>query len=90
MMAARAASGAAASGSSAPEAASGSPAVVLESGSSKVKRTAVALNHPRSPSGAQFRVMQWNILADGLAQNGDFVRVSAFRERRCMHMDLGA
>lgn len=31
-----------------------------------------------SPASTAFRVLQWNILADGLAQYGDFVRVRAY------------
>lgn len=43
----------------------------------KIKRTPVILNYPRKPDVAHFRVLQWNVLADGLAQHGDFCRVRA-------------
>ncbi|KAG2495540.1 hypothetical protein HYH03_006483 [Edaphochlamys debaryana] len=33
------------------------------------------LNPPRKPAAAHFKVLQWNVLADGLAQNGDFCMV---------------
>ncbi|KXZ50586.1 hypothetical protein GPECTOR_16g761 [Gonium pectorale] len=49
--------------------------VLTVSSSCKVKRTPVTLNAPRKPAGAHFKVLQWNVLADGLAQNGDFCRV---------------
>ncbi len=32
-------------------------------------------------------VLQWNVLADGLAQNGDFQRVSAFSFRHSLVRD---
>lgn len=41
----------------------------------KLRRTAVPLYPPLSSSPG-FKVVQWNILADGLAQSGDFVKVS--------------
>lgn len=41
----------------------------------KVKRTKVPLRSPNSPPAQHFTVLQWNVLADGLAQNGDFVKV---------------
>lgn len=54
---------------------SGSPPVTTYSPGSKLQRTLMQLNTPRGGDGSRFKVMQWNILADGLAQNGDFVRV---------------
>ncbi|KAG2449617.1 hypothetical protein HYH02_005150 [Chlamydomonas schloesseri] len=52
-----------------------SAAVSTSCNISKLKRTPVILNPPRKPPGAHFKVLQWNVLADGLAQNGDFCRV---------------
>ncbi|GLI63407.1 hypothetical protein VaNZ11_006371 [Volvox africanus] len=49
-------------------------AVSTRSSKYKIKRTPVILNYPRKPDVAHFRVLQWNVLADGLAQNGDFCR----------------
>ncbi|GIL66810.1 hypothetical protein Vafri_20325 [Volvox africanus] len=49
-------------------------AVSTHSSKCKIKRTPVILNYPRKPDVAHFRVLQWNVLADGLAQNGDFCR----------------
>ncbi|GIL78062.1 hypothetical protein Vretimale_7471 [Volvox reticuliferus] len=49
-------------------------AVSTRSSKCKIKRTPVILNYPRKPDVARFRVLQWNVLADGLAQNGDFCR----------------
>lgn len=45
--------------------------------SHKLLRKTVSL-YPRSssPVSPSFSVLQWNILADGLAQNGDFVRAN--------------
>lgn len=40
----------------------------------KLRRQEVQLQPPTTT--CRFKVLQWNILADGLAQNGDFVKVS--------------
>ncbi|PNH12976.1 Glucose-repressible alcohol dehydrogenase transcriptional effector [Tetrabaena socialis] len=56
-------------------AAAGSPGSAAVSTANKVKRTPVILNTPSKPTGAHFRVLQWNVLADGLAQTGGFYRV---------------
>ncbi|GMH39273.1 hypothetical protein BSKO_07171 [Bryopsis sp. KO-2023] len=44
---------------------------------SKISRRWTSLGNPawRSAGVSAFRVLQWNILADGLAQNGDFIKV---------------
>lgn len=41
----------------------------------KLKRQEVLLQPQKAPAECQFKVLQWNVLADGLAQNGDFVKV---------------
>lgn len=46
----------------------------------KIRRASIPLlGPPCGPPGTHFRVMQWNVLADGLAQYGDFVRVSTLQ-----------
>lgn len=41
----------------------------------KLKRTFLQLTPPLGTASSRFKILQWNILADGLAQNGDFVKV---------------
>jgi hypothetical protein len=41
----------------------------------KLRRTQLTLAPYRGPPEARFKVLQWNVLADGLAQHGDFVKV---------------
>ena len=41
----------------------------------KLKRQFVPLYPAGSSCGSGFRITQWNLLADGLAQHGDFVKV---------------
>lgn len=50
-------------------------APLVSTTASKVKRTPVTLNYSRRPASLHFKVLQWNILADGLAQHGDFCKV---------------
>lgn len=40
----------------------------------KLRRRALPL-YPRTTNAPTFSIVQWNILADGLAQNGDFIKV---------------
>ncbi|MEW5315644.1 MAG: hypothetical protein WDW38_007057 [Sanguina aurantia] len=46
----------------------------LKNDRSKLRRKVLPLCSPKAPDGSSFRVLQWNILADGLAQSGDFVK----------------
>jgi len=41
----------------------------------KLKRTVLQLAPPTGPREHRFKILQWNVLADGLAQHGDFVKV---------------
>lgn len=41
----------------------------------KLKRTELSLATHQGPPSSRFKVLQWNILADGLAQHGDFIKV---------------
>ncbi len=65
-------------------------APLVSTTASKVKRTPVTLNYSRRPPSLHFKVLQWNILADGLAQNGDFCKVGCARRgvRHAPHLML--
>eukprot|EP00798_Chlamydomonas_sp_ICE-L_P025637 gene25637-11295_t len=56
----------------------GSPSsgeMVSEMEGSKMRRTSVTLSEATRPPSSRFKVLQWNVLADGLAQSGDFINV---------------
>ena len=48
---------------------------MAEVAAQKLRRTQLTLAPRRGPPEARFKVLQWNVLADGLAQHGDFVKV---------------
>lgn len=56
--------------------------------SSKIARTVLSLRPALQPAAAQIKVLQWNILADGLAQNGDFIKVCLVCWLRLCSSDL--
>ena len=52
-----------------------------------LKRAYEDISQPRSQS-STLTVLQWNVLADGLAQNGDFQKVEACLSCLALHCGL--